>query len=534
MARSHKYSTLKKAETSSSFVSPREKNLALQFLNRLSPLMPTSTNPSIMKGILQNLNLISLQTRDKNFNEFLAEITSEKPKGALSTIALFDKIKKDVLENPTTCKLLAVIQDKALISDQELVKYKETMELQLNWLYLLEAFTIGMANSKTLSEDIYKYCISLRSVTNPGNPYENLLFGIKKAGLFLGLKLISVEAPMLSLLLHKRTGTRDEKPEDVTEFINDLKLSGFNATADVEQLGVRNLNHVSGWALNILEAVWQDSMGKTKDSGGKTNADAGCGLVGLMEAKNYDTRFDIRTHFLPENVKLTKNDTYPLIPSLKIDGSGKKAALFNIDKEWRDLYNSWNLRFCIANVDPVITPIKLLIPSIFAAVPENFQQARTLSLYLVANLMINANPTENPFFQTKATFQFGQKILDEWGNINSQYASHILKKLAPNVKETPPELYFKVNGNHPNLNLLRNFVEFFRKNLEFRSMFDLKSNEQTKTNLRTEENLSTNNATHAENGVQSPNAQNKHGFFTKAMVSGACMSVIAGSLYALS
>jgi len=97
MARSHKYSTLKKAETSSSFVSPREKNLALQFLNRLSPLMPTSTNPSIMKGILQNLNLISLQTRDKNFNEFLAEITSEKPKGALSTIALFDKIKKEVI-----------------------------------------------------------------------------------------------------------------------------------------------------------------------------------------------------------------------------------------------------------------------------------------------------------------------------------------------------------------------------------------------------------------------------------------------------
>lgn len=80
--------------------------------------------------------------------------------------------------------------------------------------------------------------------------------------------------------------------------------------------------------VNILEAVWEDATGHNKNTGGILNAQAGLGLIGVMEEQEYTTSFKLADTTLPQGTTLHSDLGYSLMPELKVDNSPKKYLSF--------------------------------------------------------------------------------------------------------------------------------------------------------------------------------------------------------------
>lgn len=185
-------------------LSHETKMAARAFLKRVSDFVNPHTNPDLMKEIFEELNLENFITRDTDFIDFLEQIKTMP----VSMDKFLEKISHDLIENECTCTLLAYIQNRNLISNDELKYLLPTLQLQVNLLCLLEAFTITMVNSDTLAEDVYAHIIHRRLSKSTGSPWSNLFFGLPRATpIFERLKIISVEPPMLSIVFHRSTGS---------------------------------------------------------------------------------------------------------------------------------------------------------------------------------------------------------------------------------------------------------------------------------------------------------------------------------------
>jgi len=455
------------------FTNSKDRSAAKSFLGKVEKYITHSrkdgkvvfsTDPCLMKKILQSLGLDAFKTDDKNFEQFLKKITSEP----VDITPLLKKIKEDIVNNPPLCKLLAQIKAKNLISDDELEKYKETLQLQVHLLCLFEAFTVTMVNSPRLAIDVYKHIIQRRGINNPGNPLKNFFFATPfNSGLFIRLKLISIDPGMLNFIFHKLVPDVDkqETQQDLDDFIKEFKLAGVNASlleAHHFGNGEFNLETLAGMGLNILEAAWEDSTSPSKNIGGRENAEAGFSAIAIMEAlaelkrggNDYYNHYNITDYIVPKGVSLDMKSSdnalkpYPLIPALFVDTSRKKVSHFRIDEPWLELYNPWNCRFVTQNLNSILLPLKLLIPSILGAEAHNFKEARVVSLFFFGNLFLQEIAIKhNPLFQPSFKFNNADEMLTIFGQTNKAYAELILKQLCPELPRTPKELWHEAFGS---------------------------------------------------------------------------------------
>ncbi|WP_454785505.1 symporter [Legionella sp. WA2024007413] len=443
----------------------RNRTAAQNFLTRVEQFITPQSNPQIMKQIFSALGLNELTTTNEEYKFFIQTIK----KRVIDLNPLISKIKEGILNNESVCRLLAYIEKHELINDAELQNAASTIQLQINLLCLLEAITITMANSNDFAHDMYNHMMKQRGSGPTGNPFYNLLIGIpSRATLFERLKLISIDPGVTSIIFHRLMETNPETPEDLQDFVNQKHLSGWNADIELANLDVASTSTLPAMAVNILEAVWEDATGHNKNTSGMLNAQAGLGLIGLMEEKEYTTSFKLAETTLPQGTTIASDLSYSLIPELKVDNSVKKVSQFHIDKEWMNLYNSWNLLFVIANIDPVFVPIKLLIPSVFSAEASNYKETRVLALFLVANLFLNEQTSNNPLFTNNYIFQNGSAILKKWGEINKNHSNELLQQLSPQEGKDSQVLYNQVLGEHPTVNFGLKLLSYFQDSHQFR------------------------------------------------------------------
>ncbi|KTC84929.1 symporter [Legionella brunensis] len=429
---------------------------AKEFLARVEQYISTNSNPDLIKQILVELNLHNMTTNNKEFKDFLLKISKDE----IDLKRLIHYVKLSILNNQPLCTLLAFIQENNLVSDVELADASRTLQLQINMLCLFEAVVITMANGQYFAQDVYDHLLKRSPTSYPGNPFADFFFGAPlKASLFERLKMISIKPGILNILFHKSTGENEETKADVDAFIIRKQLSGWNA--DIEPANA-DLSYatVSGMGLNILEAAWEDSTGHAKESGGVDNAKSGIGLINIMEEKKYASHFSLLSHMLPEGVALSDEAAYGLLPDLKINGAKKKVLQFDIDAEWRDIYNSWNLFFVISNINTVFMPIKLLLPSILSATPENYKEVRLLSLFLMGSLFLHEDVKNKPFFASDYSFKKATIILEKWGEINKRHASQRMQKVCPDSPANVDDLYEHIFGNYPNINFFLHLLSF--------------------------------------------------------------------------
>ncbi|HAT8979535.1 TPA: lpg2382 family Dot/Icm T4SS effector, partial [Legionella pneumophila subsp. pneumophila] len=417
------------------------------------------------KQLLSALGLDKLTTGNEEYKFFIQTIR----KKAIDLNPLIHKIKSDILKNESLCILLAYIEENELIDDAEIKNASFTIQLQINLLCLLEAITVTMANSNDFAHDIYNHMMKQRGKGATGNPFYNFLFGIpSRATLFERLKLISIDPGLTSIIFHRLMGTNPETQADLDDFVSQSRLSGWNADVELANFDVASTSTLPAMGVNILEAVWEDSTGHNKNTSGILNAQAGLGLIGIMEEKEYTTSFKLAETTLPQGTRLHSDLGYSLIPELKVDNSPKKVSQFHIDERWMNLYNSWNLCFVIANIDPVFVPLKLLIPSVFSAEPSNYKETRVLTLFLVANLFLNQQTLNNPLFSNNFSFRNGDAIMKKWGEINKNHASELLQQCCAKEYKEPDTLYNSILGEHPHLNFVLKLLSYFQDSHQFR------------------------------------------------------------------
>ncbi|HAU1153042.1 TPA: symporter [Legionella pneumophila] len=443
----------------------KNKTRALNFLNRIEQCIVPQSNPQIMKQLLSALGLDNINTGNEEYKFFIQTIKRK----AIDLNPLINKIKSDILKNKSLCTLLAYIEENELIDDAEIENASSTIQLQINLLCLLEAITITMANSNDFAHDIYNHMMKQRGEGATGNPFYNFLFGIpSRATLFERLKLISIDPGLTSIIFHRQMGANPETQADLNDFVSQNRLSGWNADIELANFDVASTSTLPAMGVNILEAVWEDSTGHNKNTSGIPNAQAGLGLIAIMEEKEYTTSFKLAETTLPQSTTLHSDLGYSLIPELKVDNSPKKVSQFHIDEQWMNLYNSWNLCFVIANIDPVFVPLKLLIPSVFSAEPSNYKETRVLTLFLVANLFLNQQTLNNPLFSNKFSFRNGDTIMKKWGEINKNHANELLQQCCAKECKEPDVLYNRVLGEHPHLNFGLKLLSYFQDSHQFR------------------------------------------------------------------
>src|SRR5690606_26822368 len=122
-------------------------------LEKIKSNIPTSTDNEIIKEILAHLHLDDFVTRDKDFSDFFEKMQSS----SIDMQSFLEKLKQDLLANKSVCLLLAYIEKNNLISEEEIASLAESLNRQVNILCLFEAFTVSMANSSLLMEDVYNH-----------------------------------------------------------------------------------------------------------------------------------------------------------------------------------------------------------------------------------------------------------------------------------------------------------------------------------------------------------------------------------------
>ena len=445
------------------------KEYANSFLNAVRNEIAHKTDPQIITQILTNLKLDTLETKDEHLLNFLKNASTT----SIDMTAFIDKVQSQLVDNEATCTLLGFIYFMQLISTHEIKKAAEILKLQINLLCVLEALTITLLNSDIFAMDIYKHFLKRRNLYFPGNPFVNFFFATPKAAtLFERLKLISIEPAMLNFIFHRTMGTSEETIQDIDRFIDAHGLSSINANnISIAKLDNKSLGTIPNMAINVIEAMYEDATGRSKNQGGVKNAIAALGLIQIMEDRKYPSiRYQSNSTILPEGITINDDSTYPLLPGLVISNREKILNAFIVDKKWRDLYNSWNLRFVVANLDGLFLPLKLIIPSVFSQKSDLFKDARVLALYMVGNMFLTEDILHNPFFNLKFNFQNADLILQEWGNFNLEYSKYLLNNLCANTSFYPEleEEYDYIVGANPTRALFVNLISFISNSNDFR------------------------------------------------------------------
>lgn len=428
---------------------------ARTFLNKVEQFVPNKSSPFIIKKLLSELKLDKFSTHNTNFLTFLDNLTMQPT----DLHALRTAIKTALLDNEPLVNLFAYIEENHLISEQELQHLTAMFSVQFNLLCLFEAFTVTLANSTDFLDDVYRHIMQQRHSLDSGSSMANFIAS-RNISLFERLKLISIDPGILGIMFHRSTKSHSQTPADLEQFIKKYHLSGLNAHLDMATLNSVSHGTLPAMRINIIEAVWEELASHLTAQGSYENALAGLGLISLMQQQQYPTQFNVTSLMLPEYSHKTKDNNYSLLPDLILHTDDKNVSQFLIDKEWQHLYNSWNLHFVILNIDALFMPLKLLLPSVLNAAPENYKEVRILSLFFIGNLFLNEHITDNLFFTNQYHLAHADQLLLQWGKINQDYASHLLTRYCPKFNKDLEHVYQETFGSHLTINFAKHLVNY--------------------------------------------------------------------------
>ncbi|KTD42114.1 hypothetical protein [Legionella parisiensis] len=439
--------------------------LAKHFLNRVVKHLKKQTDPSIIKKIIEDLKFDSFTIRDEGLKSFLRKLTEE----SVDLSKLIQSVETGLLNNAPLCKLFAFIEHEQLISDHELEILSKQLQIQLNLLCLFEACSVTMVNSFTFNEDVYCFTKKQRSTSYPGNPLFNLFFASNRYNfsLFKNLKLVSVDPVMTSGAFTRLLGNEELDQaaiqERSKEFINKHGLALWNTKISPTPIGEKHCDSVKNVSLNILEAIWEEKPGE--DGQPNDNSFAGSALIRLLEHTQPSNGFSFMKLVLPVGSTIIADNKYSLLPDLIVNKLPKRVSQFLISTEWMYLYQSWNLLFVMQNLDSKFLPIKLLVPSVLNAIPEQYMETRVFMLYLIGNLY---HYNKLSAFTEEIQLTHGQLILKKWGEINKKYADILLKTFCADLEESPEEIYHDIFGEHTHFSLAYYITHFIQDFASFR------------------------------------------------------------------
>ncbi|VEB36056.1 putative symporter [Legionella sainthelensi] len=430
--------------------------LAKQLITRVEKLIKTTSEPALVQRILSELHLNELKTNNEEYIDFINKISTEP----MQLTPLINYLNEKLVENAPIRQLFAFIEKNGLISNEELEQAAKTIQLQITILSILEAIIVTMTNGEQFAQDVYQHLSKRSGSPYPGNPVVDFLWAPSNASLFERIKFSSIKPGMLNILFHRSMKEKLESQSDIEQFISKMGLWWWYA-----DIRVASDNELAGttpaMALNIMEAAWEDSTGDVKHICGKDNAEAGALLIKLMEEYKYSTSNTIKNRILPEStVLMDDSKSYSILPGLTVSETPKKVMEFNIDAKWRDLYNSWNLLFVITNIDKIFMPIKLLLPTVLAAEPQNYKEVRVISLFTIGSIFLQENTTMNPFFSDNYHFKNAEIILKKWGKINKDYGMELLSQQSNLLVDKSETYYHEVFGNHPDFNFLIRIIGY--------------------------------------------------------------------------
>ncbi|CAM3563387.1 hypothetical protein [Legionella longbeachae] len=430
--------------------------LAKQLITRVEKLIKTTSEPALVRRILSELHLNELETTNKEYTDFIGKISTVP----MQLTPLINYLNEKLIDNTPICQLFAFIEKNELISNEELEQAAKTIQLQITLLSILEAIIVTMTNGEQFAQDVYQHLSKRSGSPYPGNPVVDFFWAPSNASLFERIKLSSIKPGMLNILFHRAMKDKLESQSDIEQFISKMGLwwwyADIRAAADNELTGT-----TPAMALNIMEAAWEESTGDVKHICGKDNAEAGALLIKLMEEHKYSTSNTLKRSILPENtVLMDDSKSYSILPGLTVSNTPKKVMEFNIDGHWRDLYNSWNLLFVITNIDKIFMPIKLILPTVLAAEPQNYKEVRVISLFTIGSIFLQENTKMNPFFSDNYHFKNAEIILKKWGEINKDYGMKLLKHQSNLQVDKSETSYHEVFGNNPHLNFLIRIIGY--------------------------------------------------------------------------
>lgn len=439
--------------------------LTKHFLSRVLSYLKKQTDPSIIKKIMEDLKFDSFTIRDEGLKNFLIKLTEE----SIDLSRLIESVEIGLLNNTSLCELLAFIEHEQLISDHELEMMSKQLQIQLNLLCLFEACSVTMVNSFTFNEDVYCFTKKQRSTSHPGNPLFNLFFASNRYNfsLFKNLKLVSVDPVMTSGAFTRLLGNDELGQEAIQErskeFIKKHGLALWNTKICPTPIGEKHCDSVKNVSLNILEAIWEEKpneKGQPND-----NSFAGSVLIRVLEHIQPPNGFSFMKLVLPAGSSLIEDKKYSLLPDLIVNQLPKRVSQFFISTEWMYLYQSWNLLFVMQNLDSKFLPIKLLVPSVLNAIPEQYMETRVFMLYLVGNLY---HYNKLSAFTEEIQLSHAQSILNKWREINKKYADFLLKIFCADLEESPEEIYHNIFGEHTHFSLACYITHFIQDFANFR------------------------------------------------------------------
>lgn len=379
----------------------------LKAMNALGISPKQKTDPAMVRQILREMHLDDLRTSFTPIKKFLRDATTKKqnlaPMIANSVKALEER-------HPAILEFLGVALKKKWL------KRGPAVSRALHTWYVLETFTVAMANNHALLMDVSDHLREKAKVhgIDCHHLFKTLYVAVKKThGLFEFAKGASVDAFLTLYRLGK--GMDDAK-------MPKRKTLDLYAKKKIDILEERLLlpgkrrpaRRVSDWiCINIYEAGITDSV-----HGFTANAAVAEALNEDMERNRYK-EWTRRKKVMPDgcDAKIYK----PLVR----DGS----TFLGIDytQEWVSLYVTWNASFALGNLDEIerILP-KLFIPSVLACKPSNFIGVRVVSLWLAIThtLFRTFEADTKPLLTEKQRREMGKA----WGDINRKYAGKMLRK----------------------------------------------------------------------------------------------------------
>lgn len=434
-----------------------KRELASKLLDRIVQNIEQETNPCIIKHILNITALDQFKTSDTNFNNFLVQLQL-KP---LNAAQLINKTKKSILDIRRIRHLLALIQQKGLISDLEIQRSASALQFQLNLMYLFEGLTISTINSCVLGEEIFAHLLAKRKSPKSGETLSNFMFGFsKETTIFERLKIISIDPGMARFARYKSTADREETTHDTNKFERKYHLTQLNANSKPATFSKAKDNVLkSCLAINILEAAWQDARQSTQQ-GNIDNAISSFGLIGILEHQRFHMEFKIKSKVAPTDCNIDEAGNYNLLPSLKVNLDPLKFGEIEMNSMWRDLYSTWNIFFTLANIDTLFLPIKLLVPSVLSAQPEQYIESRVALLFVMANMFLSEEIRTNPTLPNQSKLEHADDIFQLWGMLNKQYAEQVLSASCPNTDKSVTKLFQESLGDNINWNFTRHMIRF--------------------------------------------------------------------------
>lgn len=381
------------------YTKKQEKKIVGDALCALGLSLRMSTDPKVMKLILEEFKLDDFETSHLVMRKFLNDVVS-KPQRLQPLVC--------TIKNAIIAKHPALIEciDSAL--KHRWFQSSSRVVRAVHVTYLLEALTATMCNSHDFFVEIqnhYKakeyargiYSIHLVRTFLHALGVTHTLFGTIKA--------LSVDPLMIYFRMQRGLTKSYLRKNEAQKLLKDgeINIIEYRLLSPLRKHGLERLNEIV--RINIYEA-------------------------GITEYKKGFTANAVAAHELTEDIRRNPPRAIfqkkCIVPEHTADSfynaieeKGNAFPVVTYSQKWTSLYTAWNLTFLISNLDEldILIP-KLFIPSLIDSKPENFIGVRAISLWLSVNHF---------FFRRydKRTISgpvFKEEMARAWGEITKKYA----------------------------------------------------------------------------------------------------------------